>query len=77
MGVTLATLKVAPRSCEDATQTLLAWLKLTYTSSPRTARMGLSVPAWVRSATTTDQVSPKSSERATTVSLLPFCSQAA
>src|SRR6185503_14580327 len=39
--------------------------------------MGLSVAAFVLSASTTDQVSPKSSERATAMSLFPFCSHAA
>ena len=39
--------------------------------------MGLSVPALVLSAMTAVHVAPKSVDRATTVSLLLFCSQAA
>src|SRR6266705_1815758 len=39
--------------------------------------MGLSVPAFVLSAVTTNQVCPESVDLATTVSLLLFCSQAA
>src|SRR3990172_12080933 len=39
--------------------------------------MGLSVPALVLSAMTTDHVAPKSVDLATAISLLPFCSQEA
>src|ERR1041384_3340861 len=39
--------------------------------------MGLSVAAFVALASTTDQLRPESVERATAMSLLSFCSQAA
>src|ERR1700746_2257884 len=76
-GFTRNVRKVCPASCEAATRKFSSWLNPTYTSAPRTAKTGLSVSSCPRCAHENDHVRPKSSDRATTMSRLLFCSQEA
>src|SRR5580704_17016572 len=76
-ALTRTTLNVSPASCEAATKNSPSWLNPAYTLAPRTASTGLSASSSLRSATENDQVRPKSSDRATIMSRLLFCSQEA